>query len=135
MAGRKSAEESKVREYILVPSYKLAALEQAEAESVSDIQDSHSNVQVGHHRKTAMPEAVRDNTHRKTGKKPEAIDEKQPGNSNHDPEEDTDWETHSHNHSLGLDNGDSSSNGAGKKRRGISLAERRKRLRLLWLDL
>ncbi len=135
MAGRKSAEESKVREYILVPSYKLAALQEAEAESVTDIQDSHSKLALGHHRKTAMPEGLKQNIHRNTGRKPEAIHDKQPSTSNHEPEEDTEWETNSHNHPQEIENGDSSSNGATKKRRGISLAERRKRLRVLWLDL
>ncbi len=134
MAGRKSAEESKVREYILVPSFKLAALQQADAESVSNIPATHSNHEVQPNRKTGMPRGSDKKDIREH--KPQGVVEKQPQDTSIEPEDDTDWETRTHTQPGGdSTDGVSTGIGATKKRRGSSLADRRKRLRLLWLDL
>ena len=127
MAGRKSGEESKVREYILVPSFKLGALEKADAESAGNVPQTHSNLLALQQRNGDFEQKGS----RTSGSDKHGIRVLESSKVQND-EEDTEWETTSGMQDMSTEE---SGNGTEKKRRGNSLADRRKRLRLLWLDL
>ena len=127
-------QESKVREFVLVPSFKLASLEQTEAGSIDEVNDEDDRTirvdSYGLQRKDS------DGLQRKNSN---SLDVKGL------PGEDKDLltegkelgeEKKSTNIAPIEGNGKSSIDGSVKTRRGgYSLDERRKRLRKLWLDL
>ncbi len=126
MAGRKVSKELKVREFVLVPSFKLASLEQTEAGSIEEVNDEDDR-------------RIRVDSDGLLRKNSNSLDVKGL------PGEDKDLltegkelgeEKKSTNIAPIEGNGKSSIDGSVKTRRGgYSLDERRKRLRKLWLDL
>ena len=104
----------KVREFVLVPSYKLKALEEAGAESV------HEHKQDGKHQNKELS-TKEDQTARNISE----------SEFKEEPSESSDKQTNV----LG-ETEENEKNGLRRKRGGgASLDERRKRLRKLWLNL
>ena len=114
MAGRKLGPEVKVREFVLVPSYKLKALEEAGGESVYQPKKDEKQK---HEELTSKQDNTSTNNSESEVKEEgrESLD-----NETKVPGESEEYQT----------------NGIRKRRGGgASLDERRKRLRKLWLNL
>ena len=111
MAGRNLGPEVKVREFVLVPSYKLKALEEAGAESVNERK---------HHDKADAEQGTTKENKTSSNIAESPFEEDSSDKDTKRPTESEERQT------SGI-----------RKRRGggASLDERRKRLRKLWLDL
>ncbi len=147
MARRKVSDDgNKVREFVLVPSFKLAALEKTHGEIVpEDPSEDKSKIRVNSEgetkkREDRRPEVSNIDYFGRAAEDDDHDDEPGGGESNannvkartHGAEKD---KHHLQQQQQPVQQQEKQQQGQQNKRRGNSLDERRKRLRKLWLNL